>query len=356
MNDPIRFDDIQIEPINNPIDFGDGYIRFDLSPKYKGIIDSFVQQIPSVYSISSVKNLYCLRFPSGVEGSLMTLRKGELAGLLATPIRGEKGRFVGSAGFQKLDPPFSVAALGAFSAMSIVTGQYFMTQINKDLKMMKMSLDKVLEFLYGDKKAELLASMNFVKYAYQNYNSIMERSEQRTATIASLQDAKMVAMKDIEFYLGDLTSAINTKGENDILAVADKALQIKDSLEYSIQLYCASSLAEVYYAQNTDTGYLQYVNDDLMVYLDKCEKRILSSFSALDSRMKNFKGAALLVNKNKFQQDKQQYEENIDQVVRVLNSSEESAIRSSVRNAMSFLNKNFEYYVSGGGNLYIKNA
>lgn len=78
-------------------------------------------------------------------------------------------------------------------------------------------MDKILEFLYGDKKAELLSEVSFIKYAYENYSSIMGHNEQRVATIASLQDAKKVAIKDIEFYMCDLDSTINSKSSIDEL-------------------------------------------------------------------------------------------------------------------------------------------
>lgn len=93
------------------------------------------------------------------------------------------------------------AIMGMFTAMSVASGQYFLSQINNEMRMMNMKLDEILEFLYGDKKAELMAEMSFIKYAYENYSSIMSHDQQRIATIVSLQEAKKVAMKDIEFIL-----------------------------------------------------------------------------------------------------------------------------------------------------------
>ena len=61
-----------------------------------------------------------------------------------------------------------------------------------------------MDFLYGDKKAELMSEISFTKYAFENYASIMAHEAQRAATITSLQSAKKVAMNDIEFYIHDL--------------------------------------------------------------------------------------------------------------------------------------------------------
>ena len=74
--------------------------------------------------------------------------------------------------------------------MAFASGQYFITQVNSELQKINQNIDKILEFLYGDKKAELLSEVSFVKYAYENFSSIMAHDEQRVATIASLQNAK----------------------------------------------------------------------------------------------------------------------------------------------------------------------
>ena len=107
--------------------------------------------------------------------------------------------------------------------------------------MMRMNLDKILEFLYGDKKAELMAEISFVKYAYQNYNSIMSHEAQRTATIASIQKAKKVAMKDIEFYMNDLDSAAKTKDNSELISTVNKAFQIKESWSFRCNCMCSAA-------------------------------------------------------------------------------------------------------------------
>lgn len=102
----------------------------------------------------------------------------------------------------------------------------------------------------------------------------MGHNEQRVATIASLQDAKKVAMKDIEFYMCDLDSTINSKSSIDELVT--NAFQIKESLELSIQLYGMSSVLETYFSQNYDVEFIKYVEQEITSYIDKCEKGFLA--------------------------------------------------------------------------------
>ena len=193
---------------------------------------------------------------------------------------------------------------------------------------MRMNLDKILEFLYGDKKAELMAEISFVKYAYQNYNSIMSHESQRTATIASIQEAKKVAMKDIEFYMNDLDLAAKTKDNSELISTVNKAFQIKESLELSMQLYVFSSLLELYYSQNTDSSYLKYVEADVSSYIDKCEKRMLSSFSVLDIFVRDYKGNLLK------KIDTSEIEKEVSGLLDRLNNGEEIPMRQVLHAAI----------------------
>ena len=99
-------------------------------------------------------------------------------------------------------------------------------------------------------------------------------------------------MKDVEFYMSDLDATVNDEAKKytDFDAIAKKAFQIKESLELSMQLYIMSSMMEVYYSQNQDDSYMQYLETDMTAYIEKCEKRMLGSFSVLNRRMVDYKG------------------------------------------------------------------
>ena len=217
------------------------YEKIALTPTQQTRINALAQQIPTLSAAESMVNAYILRLPADLQGvHLMELAGG---GNTATLVSDATGKIAGTGSLYSLTT--QAAMLGAFSAMSIASGQYFLSQINNELRMMKLNLDKILEFLYGDKKAELISEVSFAKFAYQNYASIMDHEQQRTATIISLQEARKVAMKDVEFYLNDLDSSVNTKDSSDILSMVDRAFQIKECLELAMQLYVMSNLLEI---------------------------------------------------------------------------------------------------------------
>ena len=263
-------------------------------------------------------------------------------------IKGENGNFAGSASLYPVEA--QVAVLGAFNAMSIVSGQYFLAQINRELKTINQNIDKILEFLYGDKKAELISEVSFVKSAYQNYSSIMEHEQQRFATLVSLQGAKKVAMKDIEFYMSDLDSIVNAKSGSDVASWMDKIFQIKDCLELSIQLYSMSSLLEIYYSQNCDSSYISNVEEESITYIGKYEKRMLSCFSKLSTHIQNFKEGPLK------KIDKPALEKKVNLVVDAYSRGTESEILKSIRSVLHASEAKTEYYVNNNGDLYLRTA
>jgi hypothetical protein len=334
--------DFQLEPVKQEVNFDRGFTKISLTNNQKKQISAALQHMPTAVASSTMANAYILRFPDGIDNTLMSLKQG---GVSSTWLDAS-GHIGGTASLYSMN--IEAAMLGAFSAMAIASSQYFIKQINSELQMINQSMDKILEFLYGDKKAELLSEVSFIKYAYENYSSIMGHNEQRVATIASLQDAKKVAMKDIEFYMCDLDSTINSKSSIDELVT--NAFQIKESLELSIQLYGMSSVLETYFSQNYDVEFIKYVEQEITSYIDKCEKRILSSFSALKKFLNDYKGRLLK------KEDKSQYENLVGELVDSLYNGEESAIRKSLRKTLQETLSAREYYVKENGEVYLKEA
>ncbi len=322
-----------------------GFTKLKLDPAQEIQIGALLQQLPSMAATNQMPKLYTVTFPDGVSGKLMELKKTELVGK-TTSIIGDDGKIKGTAALNSVDN--YALAMGCFTAMSIASSQYFLKKINDELRMMRIGIDKILEFLYGELKAELMAEVSFIRYAYENYISIMECSAQRAATITSLQSARKIAMKDIEFYIGDLESTIKGRDGKDISSLVEKAFQLKESLEFSMQLYGMSSLLEVHYAQNYDRCYLKYVDNDISVYIDKCEKRMLGNFSSLRTLVDSakempFKKIA-----------KADILERIDGLVESLGRGEESNIRKSLRAGLNAATQKADYYMTADGIVYMK--
>lgn len=330
---------------NNLINFQDSSLfkKFKLNKAQKMHISAFTQSVLPTVATGAMANAYVVKFPEGLPHTLTALNQGGVGSMIR-----ENGKFVGSASFYSMST--QAAIMGTFTAMSIASGQYFLSQINNEMRMMNMKLDEILEFLYGDKKAELMAEMSFIKYAYENYSSIMCHEQQRIATITSLQEAKKVAMKDIEFYINDLETTVSSKMKDyaELESRTEKSFQIKESLELSQQLFVMSSMMEVYFAQNQDPEYLDSIEKDMLAYIDKCDKRMLGSFSALKGAINGYKARPM----EKI--DKSVCEKRVSNLVDSLNGGEEAEMRKAVRSALHASAKKAEYYLSQEGEVFIK--
>lgn len=242
------------------------------------------------------------------------------------------------------------AAFLTFQAISFVTSQYFLAEIAKNMKMMNQKLTDILDFLYGDKKAELLSEISFIKYAYTNYQSIAGHPAQQAATIASLQESYKVAMKDIEFYMEDLRKVVQNAGGN-LAKSVEQAIGIKDSLELSMQLYGFSQILEVVYAQNYDPAYLQSITDMMHGYFNKCEKRMLSEFSSL-------KGKLAAGQKDVLQQlmkgNIAKPMEKVNAVISQLDKEGDSNLRVSMQQTLQALSQPTTYFVTQNGSVYLE--
>ena len=337
-----------IAPCEKPLDLDDTskFARLNIASVQQMQVSALMQSVPLAAAAGTLANAYTVSFPEGLPHTLTKLKQGGWGSML----RGADGKFAGTASFHQMS--VQAAMLGAFTAMSVATGQYFMAQIHRELNMINLKMDKILEFLYGEKKAELMAEISFVKYAYQNFPSIMEYDAQRTATIASLQQAKKVAMKDIEFYLGDLDAktAEEAKAYTQLEKLVSVSFQVRSSLELSMQLYVMSTLLEMQYAQNMDREYVSYLETEMTIYIEKCEKRILSSFSGLKARVDSYKAKPI----EKI--DKAPELQKIGALIDSLNGGEESSARKAIREILHAPEQQITYYVKQDGSLYVSNV
>lgn len=339
------YGDFEIIPCEKLPNFGNSnlFAKLELSSAQKMQVSALLQHAPSAAASGIMAKAYMVKFPKGLPHTLTKLHQGGVGSIIR-----ENGKIVGSASFYSLQTQAIV--LGAFTAMSVITGQFFLVQINKELNKINMKLDEILAFLYGDKKAELIAEMKFVKYAYENYSSIMSHEQQRIATIASLQEARKVAMQDIEFYIYDLENTVGelpqSRGYAGLVPKIKKSFQTQECLELSQQLYIMSSMMEIYFAQNQDTEYSKFIEKDILESINKCNRRMLKCFSTLSRDVEKSK------EKQAENDDKSKQKQSITSLIASLENEEETPMQKEVRLALN-ANKT-EYYLTGDGDIFIK--
>ena len=339
--------DFQIDSIPRDKVVSGKFKKLELTPAQNMQINALLQQLPSAFAAGTMATTaYRVEFPKGIAGTLMHLEQGGYS----TTIIGPDKKFAGTAALYSMR--MEAVVLGAFTAMSVITGQFFLARINTELRMINEKIGQILQFLYEDKKAELIAEISFVKYACENFSSIMLRDEQRTATISGLQEARKVAMKDIQFYLNDLdklSKKVQAKKLAEIRETTVNALQLKDSLDLSMQLYMMSSLLEIYYSQNFDADFVGYVKEDVSNYLDICKSNMLSRFASVEKGIQVYRPAGY--EKAEFIECTQKIED--------LNKTLDAYgfdLRKYIQETLQSLNQKSEYYLTADGDVYFKSS
>ncbi len=327
---------------------GGKYKKVELSSDQKSQLSFALSKMPDIAAAKVASKLYIVKYPEGITGPLMQLKRGGFA----SAIMGENG-IIAHASLHNLAALAAPAQL--LSIMALATGQQYLTQINSEIKIINQKMDKILDFLYGEKKAELMSEISFVQYAYDNYASIMQYNEQRVATIVSLQNAKKIAMKDIEFYLNQIESDSNAQDKDyaGFTETAKSALKNQKSLEYATQLFVMSGIMEAYYSQNLDKSYLNYLKTDMTLYIEKCNHQVSSAFNKLSGKNDVFdvnEGKLKIPFKKKAQTEPLEHE--IQEVLKNC-APDKSEMKDTINKALNALTSEPEYCISAEGDLYM---
>lgn len=119
--------DFQLEPVKQEINFDRGFTKISLTNNQKKQISAALQHIPTAVASSTMTNAYILRFPDGIDHTLMSLKQGGVSGTWLDA----SGHIGGTASLYPMN--IEAAMLGAFSAMAIASSQYFIKQINSEI-------------------------------------------------------------------------------------------------------------------------------------------------------------------------------------------------------------------------------
>lgn len=325
-------------------DFGDtSRFRKIEFPEQTGLTaNSLLQLLPAAAVSDAASKTYILKFPKGVQGTLLQLRQGGYT----TSIVDSTSHFSGSASLHPVDPS-SVALFNIFTITSFATGQYFLSVISSKMSEINRKLDDVLTFLEDSKRTELLSELTFVKYAVNNYSTIMLSEPQRIATLSNIQRSKIRAVADIDFYTTELEHRTSAK---DAQKTKQPVLIAKQNLDLASQLYAISSIMEPYYAQNWNSAYLDNILAEANLFLGRSKNKVAAAISPYakdirESHKENFTSKFV----------KNPLNENEKQVLRI---SEEITVQvdhpliAVIDSALKAPMKTSEIYLAADGSVY----
>ena len=262
-----------------------GYRRMDKTEV--GHFNSILQYVPQIaagnaYSQSvgrafnaAVENTYRLKLSPGMH---LAASKDTIGAFRGTGLSNSTNQVAGQAEWLKNNAALSVSnapqiALGVFNALSMVTGQYFMSQINSKMALLQEGVDRIENFLDAAQRSKLQAACQEMQDIINRIDFIVGDPKQLSTTIDQIHAIQRTAQESIFFCREQLqTEQANLKKEDKDEDITKKLNTIgKYMAQYnmSVQLYSVATLLEVQIREVDNPA-------EIKAYHEQMEGRILT--------------------------------------------------------------------------------
>ena len=225
-------------------------------------VNMLLQQIPDLILGEYTEGLYHVIYDKSL-GELQRVK--DCSNLFRGNVvaRGSNNNIVDSAVLQAASNAPMVANM-IFNAMSVITGQYFLAEINDKLSVLSNNIESVYQFLETEKRSRLRANECYLMQTLQAMTHMQANSFWHQATLNGVQKIRIDSLADIDFYsniIRQKNEKLNAfKGKRD--AVMDIIKQIKNDMSmyyYALYLYVLSFYLDTLLSGNTDSGYIDFV-------------------------------------------------------------------------------------------------
>lgn len=198
-------------------------------------------QLPGLIGAHELSGAYKVVFPEGVVGNLMTLKNGQLSGLNTTSIIGKSKDIVGQAGLQSLSGLAN--PLVVFSVMSMITGQYFMAQINKSLTELTESIEAVERQVDVSEEGGVFSAIVFLQEIKNDWGLILSSEEYKRCVINNVLQKINDLTSSSYYFVNRLNSKLcelqkQVSGRRPTLdeSLIQEINRIKDYFKYSLEV------------------------------------------------------------------------------------------------------------------------
>lgn len=265
--------------------------------KISNVAGPIFNQLPGIVGANIAASAYKINLPEGFTiNDLMRLkRNGELTTVLK---KGGKGAFQGSASLVSTGP--AAVVMGIFIALSVITSQYFLAEINKNLENIKQRISKIDFFLRLEKRCELLSNIDFLQEIHRDYEHIVMNPSHHQAVLNRIIEIKNSANRDCMFYTGLIESnwpQLNGSkdSQEQITETLSSIAENIDNLKCATMIYSISSIMELIFSDNAGNGeYIELIKADMEKHQRAFEGTLLKSISSYDTEKKHMEARMLL--------------------------------------------------------------
>lgn len=161
---------------------------------YKGAVEK-------AFKAATENSYKCLLDPS----MHLATKKGTTDVFIGAGLDNATNKVKGQAEWLKNDEVLSISkapqvVLNAFNALSTVTGQYFMAQVNANLLDIKGGIDDIKQYIDAVNQSELETALQELYEIIEHIRFIMNDSERVRTTLIQINGIRTVAKKNINLY------------------------------------------------------------------------------------------------------------------------------------------------------------
>lgn len=258
----------------------------EMPDSHIGNIGILFQQIPGLAAnAASYHGTYRVYFDKSL-GVLQQAKQGD-GFLRANVVQfGTNNKITGQA-LLKAATVGPLIANVAFSTVSTVTGQYFLSEINDKLSQIEKKIDDIRQILENEKRSELQADYSFLQQVIQTFEYIQLNDFHKQATLQQIQQIRIHCLSNLNFYntafqqKKDTLTDLKTNTKKNIKNIPFVINEIRDIVllyKFALYTYALSYYLEILTASNTESKYINFVRNDIRAKI-KCYREIVKFFS-----------------------------------------------------------------------------
>ena len=246
-----------------------------------GQVSMMFQQLPGLAThMVSYHGTYRVYFDKSL-GVLQQAKQGD-GFLRANVVQVGTNNKITDQALLKVASPGSLVANAIFSALSMVTGQYFLSEINGELSQIDKKMDGIQKFLENEKRSNLLAHYNYLQQVIQTFEFIQANDMQKQATIQQLPRIRIDSFSNLNFYITsfqqrkeELTQLKKNRSKSSTESIPKVINEIGDIVllyKFALYTYALSYYLEIMLSGNMDSQYIGFVRTDIKAKSDDYKK------------------------------------------------------------------------------------
>lgn len=243
----------------------------EIPHSHMGQIGMMFQQLPGLATHAiSYQGTYRVYFDKSL-GVLQQAKQGD--GFLRANVvqAGTNNKITGQA-LLKAASAGPLVANAVFSALSMVTGQYFLSEINGKLSQIEKKIDSIQQFLENEKRSELLANFIFYNRLYKHLRIYKLMTFKNKLPFNSSKESELIAMpisiSIILLFRKKKTELTNLKSntKKNIKKIPGVINEIGDIVllyKFALYTYSLAYYLEIMLSGNMDSSYIGIVKKDI---------------------------------------------------------------------------------------------